>query len=552
MANLLSAKSTETLRTIKSGMERDRNTKESTFRDIASYINPSMADNGISDPIKAGKTPDTGKYRYDNTAQTASSLAADGIEGYAFGRQNPWFTLALENQDPGQKAQQQYLQIVQKQQYKQLNRSSFYDEGRLLIRSLLDFGTGIMMRTENVEAEMPVYRTLNIFRTLIAENQFGDVDVIIRDFFLSPQAAAAEYGLENLTETVQEQHRMNKIDRSTYSEFIYPNGRYDVDIERNGKAYISIHTSEEDNGMTVLRVDGYETKPFFTARYTRSYDGGAWGEDSPGILQLSNIKELNSAVRDRRKVSQRKANPQIKATEGMYGKIQNKPDGVTYVPSGNDFTIMDTKADLSAIDQDINDWRDAINTAYHTDFFLILTQNVDRQKTATETQGLQGEKAAILSAFFSRLGYEFLEPLLEDLYSIEVDNGRIPPAPAHMQGQPVQIDYISPLYMMQRQYLILNSTKQAINEIYTLARMQLELTGRQDLLDNLDFDKQVQHIVDAYNMDEDVVREKIAVQKIRVGRAQAQQAAQQQAQAAEQAGMVNERMKANAAATKAE
>ena len=547
--SLLSDESLQKLKTIKDGLRKDFQSKLSTFRDISAYINPAMEDNGETAPIQASNAPDTGKFRYDNTAQTASCLSADGIEGTAFGRQAPWFTLALEDQDPKQKSNQRYLQTIEKQQYKQLNRSSFYDEGRLFVRSLLDFGTAIMMRTENVEAEMPVYRTLNIYRSLIAENKVGDVDVLIRDFFLSPQDAAEEYGLENLPETIQEQHRANKTDRSAYSEYIYPNGRYDIDIEREGKAYISIHTSESD-GPKALRIDGYESRPFFASRYTRSYDGGAWGEDSPGLLQLSNIKELNAAVRDRRKVSQRIANPPKKATEGMYGRIKDTPGGTTYVPTGNDYTIMDTKADLSALDQDIVDWRNAITTAYHTEFFLILTQNMDKQKTATEIAGLQGEKAAILSAFFSRLGYEFLEPLLEDLYSIEVANGRIPPAPASLQGQPVKIDYISPLYRMQRQYLRMNSTKQAMNEIFALATVQVNMGQQPTALDKLDIDSAVQNIVDVYNMNEDLVRTQMQVDKIRIGRMKAQQAAQQAAQQEQQATMVNDRMKASAAGAK--
>ena len=231
--SLLEKESLEKIRTIKSGLKEDRDAKEATFKDITDYVNPAMEYTVLSSPNGKENAPDTGRYRYDNTAQAASNLSADGIESYAFGRQNPWFTLALEDQDPQQKTNQRYLQLIEKQQYRQLNRSSFYDEGRKFVRSLMDFSTAIMMRTENVEAEMPVYRTLNLYRCLIEENSFGDVDVLIRDFYLSPQAAVEEYGLENLPQSVQDQYRDNRTTRSTYSEFIYPNGRYDIDTQRS-------------------------------------------------------------------------------------------------------------------------------------------------------------------------------------------------------------------------------------------------------------------------------------------------------------------------------
>lgn len=546
----IAEESIKQLNTIKDGLSQDRQSKETTWADIAAYINPAMQDPGTyGDPVKGRSSPDTGKYRYDNTAPNASSLSADGIEGYAFGRQNPWFKLNLEDEDPSIKSNQRYLQDVEKQLYRQLNRSPFYDEGRLYVRSLLDFGTAIMMRSENVASGIPIYRTLNLFKCYIADNSYGDVDTLIRDFYLTPQEAVSEYGYDRVPQTVKNQYDQNDTTRSMYTEFIFPNGRYNIDIKRTGKPYISIHIANCGH-VTDLRVDGYESRPFFCSRFTRPYEG-AWGEDSPGMLQLSNIKELNEAIKNRRKISQRRASPPIKATEGMYGRIKNKPDGVTYVPAGNDFAYMNNNAGLQELDQDISDWRKMINDAYHTDFFLILTQNVDKMKTATEAQGIQGEKAAILAAFFGRMGYEFHEPLLEDLFSMEVANGRIPPRPKHLAGKPVKIDYISPLYTMQRQYLMLNSTKQALNEILTIAKMQAELGQTPAAMDNIDFDKYVKHIVDAYNMNERIVRDELDIQKIRQGRMQQQQALAQMEQAKFKADMENDRMKALADVKKA-
>lgn len=551
MGKNISEQAIKELFVIRSGYKDERDQKLSVFQDITSYINPSMTGWDLeTDPARAGRSPDTGRYRYDSTAPNASSLSADGIEGYAFGRQNPWFKLNLEDEDPAQRQNQQYLQDVERQLYKQLARSTFYDEGRLYTRSLLDFGTGIMHRDQNVAAGIPIYRTLNLYRCLIGNNRYGEVDVLIRDFFLTPQEAAAEYGYKNIPQDVQDAFDRNNTARSRYSEYIFPRDRFDIDMKRVGKPFFSIHIVEGKH-PTDLRVDGYESKPFFCSRFTRAYGPSAWGEDSPGMLMLSNIKELNEAMRNRRKISQRKASPKMKATEGMYGRIQNRPDGITYVPAGNDFTEMQTTADLSALDQDIIDWRQMINDAYHTDFFLILTQNIERVKTATEAQGIQGEKAAILAAFFGRMGFEFHEPLLEDLYSMELQAGRLPPPPRHLQGRAMKVDYISPLFQMQRRYLLLNSTKQAMNEIYAAARMQAELGQQPAAIDNVDFDKYVQHIVDVYNMDERVVRDEIDIERMRIGRAQ-QQAAMQQLNAQKiQADMENERMKALADVQKA-
>ena len=496
------------------------------------------------DPIQSGKTPDTGRTRYDSTAENASSLSADGIEGYAFGRQNPWFRIALEGEEAEQRdTQADFLQISERQMYKQLNRSSFYDEARLYARSVLDFATAIMFRQHNVEMGLPVYRTLHLKRCLIGENMYGDVDVLVRDFWLTPQDAAGEFGLDNLPFPIKQAYDQSSVSRWKFQQFIFPKKRFDLDMERQTKEYTSIYVADCST-MDAVKIGGYDSKPFFTSRFARAYDGGGWGSSSPGMLQLSNVKMLNGLMKDRIKLSQRRADPPVKATPGMYGKINLTPGGPTYVPPGEDWTLVPYPGDLAALDTDIVELRKRVNEAYHTDFFLMLSQNIERVKTATEASGIQGEKAAMLAAFFGRLGYEFLEPLLEDLFLLELEAGRLPPPPAELQGQTMKIDFISPLYQMQKQYLGLNSTRQALGEIAAVVQMQVNAGMQPDALDKVNLDNYIDIIAETHNMDRRTVREIAEVEKMRKMRAQ-QQAAMMQFQM-EQAKqkMQNDRMKA--------
>lgn len=86
------------LQNIKHNLWQYRQRKESTFIDIGTYINTEMGDwNRNSDPLANQLSPETGKNRYDTTGESASNLAANGIEGYGFGRNHAWFRLAFEN-----------------------------------------------------------------------------------------------------------------------------------------------------------------------------------------------------------------------------------------------------------------------------------------------------------------------------------------------------------------------------------------------------------------------------------------------------------------------
>jgi len=536
--------SIKTLLEIRSDLAEQRQPNESTYREIAENVNPDMGDWGDNQE-PGGKTPDSGKYRYDSTAMNASSLTADGVQGYAFSRSNPWFRIEQEGSEKDRRdSSRGFLQIAERQMYKQLNRSSFYDEGRLLTRSIMDFATGIMFREEMVEAALPVYRALHLKRCLIGESMYGNVDILVRDFWLTPQDAAKEFGEDALPQRIKDDRQNNKVKRWKFQQFIFPRDLFDLDIETPpGKEFVSIYLADCEP-YTAVQIHGYETKPFFVVRFARSYDGGAWGSGSPGMLQLANIKQLNGILKDRRRLSQKIASNPIKATEGMYGKINMTPDGVSYVPPGQDFTTIPPTGSLRELDTDIADLRRAINEAYHVDFFFLLSQNIERIKTATEASGIQGEKAAMLAAFFGRFGYEFLEPALEDLFMLELKAGRLPPPPPELQGKDIKIDFISPLYQLQKQYLQLNSTRQALAEIAALVEMQVSAGLYPDALDRVHIDNYIDIIAETFNMDRTVVREMADVEKMRKIRAQQNAAAMQfQVEAAKQK-MQNDRMKA--------
>jgi hypothetical protein len=131
-----------------------------------------------------------------------------------------------------------------------------------------------------------------------------------------------------------------------------------------------------------------------------------------------------------------------------------------------------------------------------------------------------------MSAFYGRLSAEFLEPVLEDLFSIELMSGRIPRPPDSLwqQARQLRLDMISPLAQMQRRFLMLGSSQQAIAEIAALVQLNPQI------LDNINFDQQVRNIADAYGLDKRVIYDMADVQRMREARAKAQQQAMAQEQ----------------------
>jgi len=502
---------------------------DASWKQTAKYINPDM--NWQDEPDAAQKPEDT-KEIYDTTAIKASNTLADGIQGYSFARNQAWFKAALEDIEEMTSEETDWLQYAEKEMYRQTQKSNFYDEGRTFVKCCADFGTAIMTREDNVIRRIPSYKTQHLKYCCVDENPYGEVDVLFRDFWIDAFRAASIFGVKNLPKNIKEAYDKANMKLWKFTQAILPVDRYDIDIERpQSKEYYSVYWADIEREKAIM--DGYyQLKPFFCWRWSRNLDGGVWGTNSPGTMELPDIKQANGVRADLSRLEQQMGRPPIKATEGLTGRINLKPNGVTSIRPGEDFAIVQIAGNPQGMMDDLTRLQKSINEAYYTDFFLILSQNMEKQKTATEVAGIQGEKAALMSAFYGRLSAEFLEPVLEDLFSIELLSGRIPRPPdsLYQQDRHLRLDMISPLAMMQRKYLLLGSSQQAIAEIAALVQLNPQI------LDNINLDQYARNIADAHGLDKRIVIDMADVERMRQARAQQQQqimAQQQQLQGLE-------------------
>jgi hypothetical protein len=525
----IAAESLERLMKIKKQHEENRKRYDTAWRECAKYTNPNMADWNDEPGQKTGKRPDDTTHIYDNTVQKASQTLTDGVQGYAFARNQAWFKLALEGYDDLSGEEAAWLQQAEKKMYSQFQKSNFYDEGRAFIKCCADFGTGIMLRIDDVSRGIPVYKVAHLKWCCIDENEYGEVDTLFRDFWLNPFQGAAQFGYEKLPQVIKNAYHAGSLTPYKFTQVILPPDRYDLDIfRREGRAYYTVYWADCERTKAIM--DGwYSLRPFFAWRWSRNLDGDVWGVDAPGMLETPNVKQLNAMRADYNRMVQLNARPSFKATEGLEGKINIRPNGVTYLRSGQDFTPIMVSGKIDSVLQDMADLRRTINETYYTDFFLILSQNIERQKTATEVAGIQGEKAALLSAFYGRLTAEFLEPVLEDEFTLELLSGRIQPPPDSLYSEHIRIDMISPLAQMQKRYVMLGSSQQAVAEIAALVQLN------PGVMDNLNLDQHVRNIADAFGLDKRVIIDEVDVQRMRQARAQQQAAIQQAAMQMEQA-----------------
>ena len=242
-------------------------------------------------------------------------------------------------------------------------------------------------------------------------------------------------------------------------------------------------------------------------------------------MQLSNIMTANILSKNILQKSQLIASPPIKRTEGLV--INLLPAGITDLKAGQDFAPVNVTGDLSFTEVERERVRNCIKDAYYTNFFLMLSRSVDKTKTATEVAALMNEQSNIMAAFFNRLAVEFLEPVIEFVFENEMKNGRLAPLPESLmdyQGEELKVDFISPMFLIQKLSHATENPMKALMQIIQLAQ------AHPDILMKIDWDKTVDLIAKGYNVDKQILLDQDTYQKLTQAVNQQRQAQEAMAQ----------------------
>lgn len=506
----VTAKEMELVLALNKKLETYRDIYQSQWNEIIRYLAPSYASAHITGEPGTQKAP---AFRdiYDTTAIYASNILADGLQGYAFGRTLAWFRLEFEMRRLMEdKNNKEYLQSVERHIYDQLNKSNYYDEARAFLRCGADFGTAVMTMESDPGREMPVFATLHPGMYVIEQDRYGEVSVLIRRFWLSTAEAIERFGEDSLPKMITATKDTDPTSQHEFYHYIAPSGRIKLSVEGNDD-YISLYWSAEDTAKPVLE-ERYQHKRFFSWRWAKDPCGSPWGVDNPGMVEIPNIKMLQSLKQDQLRLSQLQARPPIKRTEGL--RVNFTPSGMTDITPGSDFAAVQLTGNLAWTEAQIAKYTAQINASYHVDFFLAMMNNLERMKTATEVNALVDEKSAIMSAFFSRLAHEFIEPVLEAVYDLEVETGRAPTPPFGLGKNQLRIDFISPLAMLQKRSHGFNSTKNFLAELLAIAEINPAV------FDKVNLDGYVEVAGESYDVDERVIRTDAEVQQLRQARAE--------------------------------
>ena len=126
----------------------------------------------------------------------------------------------------------------------------------------------------------------------------------------------------------------------------------------------------------------------------------------------------------------------------------------------------------------------------------------------------------LLSPVLGRLQAEMLRPLIDRVFNILLRNKKLPEPPEQLQGQTIDIEYVSPLARSQRQG--------DVQAILRTMEMIAPLSDRLPVMDHIDPDMLVKDVTDVLGVPRKVLRSDQEIVEIRKSRAEQEQAAMEQ------------------------
>lgn len=462
---------------------------------------------------------------FDSTATRALNVLGAGLMSGMSSPARPWFRLGTADPELANfQPVKLWLNDVQRRMLDLFQRTNVYQFLHSAYLELGLYGTASTFLADDFENVLFGY-PLTCGEYRISANYRGEVDTLARKFQKTIGQVVREFGLERCSQATKNLYQAGNLDAwVTLYHLIEP--RADRDQSRRGDALNMAFASKyweegAKNEESFLRESGFEEFPAICPRW-QLFGSDIYG-NSPGMVALGDVKQLQHEQLRKAEAIDYQTRPPLQVPSVLKNRDTNMlPGGVTYydsaTPQAGIRSMWEVNLNLSYLQADIADVRERINACFFVDLFLMLQGQDRTQMTATEVAERHEEKLLMLGPTLERLHDEALNPLVERAFGRMLTLGLLPPPPEEMNGQELNVEFISMLAQAQRAVGV-NGTDRFLMGLGTMAQMKPEV------MDKLDADQAVDIYADQLGVDPRIIvgNEKVAL--IRQQRAQAQQAA---------------------------
>tara|TARA_R100001086_G_scaffold34927_2_gene15798 strand:+ start:820 stop:2442 length:1623 start_codon:yes stop_codon:yes gene_type:complete len=456
---------------------------------------------------------------FDSTALHSVELLASSLHGMLTSPSTPWFS--LQYRDTGLQSNDEaneWLETCSSQMYKALQRSNFQQEIHELYYDLVVFGTAAIFIEYSDEDETLRYSCRHIAEIAISENMNDKVDTVFRKFKMTARQMVQRFGEKVVPDRVRKEINGEPYAEHEIVHVVFPREDAKGGLAKD-KPFASIYYHEDTKVM--LSEGGFDSMPFCVPRMNKD-SVSIWGR-SPAMNALPDTKMLNKMSEVTIRAAQKQIDPPLMVPDdGFILPVRTTPGALNFYRTG-------TRDRLEPLQVGANNplglameeqRRNAIREAFYVD--QLLSQQGPRM-TATEVLQKNEERMRLLGPVLGRLQSELLQPLITRTFELLLNRKQLPPAPEILQGQDIDIEYVSPLAKAQK-LTDLQSTMRGLEIMTQVGEMA-------PVADYIDTDGLVKYIAETTGMPAKILR---SVEEVAEIREQQQQQAAMQAQQQEQ------------------
>lgn len=500
--------------------------------------------------IKNTETHDRAAWRkiVDNTGKNSLKVLAAGMVSGTCSPSRPWFSLTVADPELKDDIQiKQWLNDVEDVCYAEFAKSNMYRVVHHIFAQEGAFGTGAALIPEveprNKDEPLMLLIPLTFGGYAITTDYFNKPDGFYRKFKLTVENIVDQFGIKDVSDTIKTQYDNGNLDAEyTICHAIFKR-KHAKGFGAKNMPYASVYYEEKSTDK-VLRESGFERFPCVCPRWNVT-SSDVYGEGAAGEC-LGDMRAIQKGHQQIAKGVDYQVSPPLLLPSYLKGmEKETLPNGIAYYnPSPVDAAhqvqpMLNVQFDVTGVVGIIQDARERVRTAFHTDLFLMLDQFDKGKMTATEVAERKNEKMLMLGPVVERQSDELLRPLVEICFDRVLQRypHLLQGAPQALQGTEIKVDFVS--ILAQAQKAAGSATlERAMAIVGNIAQID------QSVLDKFDTDKFVDEYADINGIPAIIFRDERTVQNIRQQRADAQAQAQAQEQAMQQAAMQQQQAKA--------
>jgi len=543
---------------LRSQLDQDRSTFISHWSELGNYILPRRPRFTLTDRNRGERK---NQKIIDSTATLAARTLRSGMMSGVTSPARPWFRLTTEDPAIAERGDVKlWLNEVTQLMRTVFLRSNVYNTLPIVYGDLGTFGTAAMLVEEDFDGDVVRTYAFPIGSYFLGNDEKLQVRVFIRDLSMTVRQIVEKFGRKedgeidwtNISKSVR--YAWENGNRETWvdvAHVIVPNEDYRMDSPvSTQKRYRSCYyergsmsgsppsyASEVEDKF--LRESGYDYFPVLAPRW-EIVGEDVYGVDCPGMAALGDVKQLQLGERRVMQAIEKMVNPPMVAPTSMKRAVASiLPSDITYVDERDGQKgfrpAHEVNPRVAELEQKQEQVRLRVRRAFFEDLFLMLANTDRRQITAREVQERHEEKLLALGPVLEQLNQDLLDPLIDIVFDIMVNQEFVPEPPEAIQGSKLKIEYIS--VMAQAQKLV---DVAGMERFGMMVGDMAKATGDPTFLDKIDMDQFVDVYSDRLGIPPDVVRSDEAVEDMRAARAAAQRKQAEMENAREVTGAVKD------------